>query len=236
MSLVFSGATPLLYAFASGTDQNVVGASGVACGVGATLWTLLVGVPNAGVAAYRKSIFAWLTVALLIGIVPGISFLGHLGGGAGGNLAGVILRRRGGVRLASDGFARAVDNAGFVLAAVAAVALLTTAVKARDRYAFVVESDALGQAIEDVRRWATDEEPIPYDDLPGFERSLNALRLSDGLDAARRKTLDAVAKLQEGASRPERATRMEALAAIDSARTAFIMEGVEIGFLRMSDE
>ncbi|HYC77987.1 MAG TPA: rhomboid family intramembrane serine protease [Planctomycetota bacterium] len=128
-----SGAA-LAWTAATGEPKHVVGASGVACGAAAALWILWMGTPDGVLADYRSRIQAMLVINLAIGAIPGISFLGHAGGALAGAGAGLLIRRRGGVRLRGDGWTRGLDAATAILAGAFVVAVAVAAWKAPDRF------------------------------------------------------------------------------------------------------
>ena len=91
MSVWISGCLILAHAPFSRT----AGASGAACGLFAAMgvWTLLAGrhLPRALASSLRTSLFMNVVIIVVISLMPGVSYWGHLGGAIGGAAAGLVL-------------------------------------------------------------------------------------------------------------------------------------------------
>lgn len=186
----FAGsAATLVWSKLTGDAHPVVGASGAGCGVGAALWTHWLGARDGVLAEHRRSLFAWLVVCLLIGLLPGVSLLGHLGGALGGAAVGLILRKRGGVRLRADGITRALDAAAAIAAAAFVAGILLAAVRAPDRYRTLRSVETLRLSLNAVEGWV--ERAPTADELRAESETLAGIRPSTAL-APVRETLDGV--------------------------------------------
>lgn len=162
--------------------QNTLGASGVCCGIAAALWVQWLGDRRTVLDDYRRDMGAFLVMSLLFGLVPGISFLGHLGGIVGGGVAGLLLKRRAGIRLRGDGWTLALDLAGWLLAALFVAGLAVAAVRAPGRLDLLKRWNPVIVAASQVSDWSAG---APFDplDREGFERTLAGLESDDALGA-----------------------------------------------------
>jgi membrane associated rhomboid family serine protease len=197
-TLLFSGLcgslASILWAMITGKPSASAGASGAGCGLGTALIVLSRGIP--ALTEFRNQMITWTVVMLGLGLTPMISGTGHVGGAIGGVLAGLVVRRRGSMQMASDGYARLLDRLTVVLTLVFAAALAVNAWKATGRRAAI---DELRVAVNDVHGWLdAGKAPDPSD----WIRNLESLDLW-GPQGRRR---DALVGVAEGLREVQQAT------------------------------
>ena len=182
LSQAGAAAAVSLGALVEGVPQNTVGASGIACGIAAALWVQWCGERRTVLDDHRRDMAVFLVLSLLYGLVPGISFLGHLGGIVGGVVAGLLLRRRAGIRVKGDRLATALDLTGWLLAALFIAGTILAAVRAPARLDVLKRWDPVIDAAAQVSEWSAG---APFDplDREGFERTLAVLGDEDALGA-----------------------------------------------------
>jgi membrane associated rhomboid family serine protease len=197
-----TAAAPLVFAAATGETNSSAGASGVACGLGATLWALWRGAPAGPLAHYRREIGAWLVVGLLMGLIPGISFLGHLGGTLGGAAAGTLFRVAAGASPAARRTARAVSRAAVLLSALFLTGIGVAAAKAPGRIAFDRAFPQLREAALTLGGWIFDEdvggrarEPLDAETAAAFQRALGGVDAPAALRPAEERLRAAFGRL-----------------------------------------
>jgi membrane associated rhomboid family serine protease len=192
-TLLFSGLagslTTLAWAELTGSSGRSVGASGAGCGLGAALIVLSRGLP--ALDEFRKQMITWVLVMLALGLVPMISGTGHLGGAAGGAAAGLIIARRGSMRVRADRYGKALDLLALALTLVFVAALVLTAWRAPERKSQVAQFDAL---IEDMYVWL-DGGALPPDVRDWIARA-RALDLPSDLARRRAYLVDLTEWLQ----------------------------------------
>jgi membrane associated rhomboid family serine protease len=130
------------------SPSTSIGASGAACGLGTALVALSHGI--AALEEFRKRMITWVVVMLLMGLVPMISGTGHVGGAIGGVVAGLMIRKRGSMRMQGDRTSRGLARLTAALALVFVAALAVNAWRAPERKAAFARVDAM---IEDVYVW-----------------------------------------------------------------------------------
>jgi membrane associated rhomboid family serine protease len=234
--LLFSGfcgsAATIVWSLATGKPQHVVGASGAGCGLGAALWAMWLGAKDGVLAEHRKQLFAWLVVCLLMGLIPGISLLGHLGGALGGAFAGVLLRKRGGIRLKGDGWTRAFDASALALTVLFAVGVAVAAARAPDRRKTLAAVEPLIHGVETVETWI--DAPPEADDVRALFAALDAVKPSRALAPVRAALREIVERVAEtpGHSLPE-AERAAVKARLAEANETLMTEALATGRYRL---
>lgn len=180
----------VLWALVTGERGASIGASGAGCGLGAALIVLSRGVH--ALTEFRKQMITWIVVMLGMGfLIPIISGTGHLGGAAGGALAGLIVGRRGFIRMANDRYSSGVDLATKLLTLVFVAALALNAWRASERKAGF---EALDEATNEVYTWLNAGE-IP--DVREWRARLEKVDLPPALVEARREVIELVEAVRE---------------------------------------
>ena len=179
----------VIWARVTGQPGSAIGASGAGCGLGTALIVLSRGIGP--LAEFRKQMITWVVVMLAMGLIPIISGTGHAGGAIGGALAGLIIGRRGSLRMANDRWSTGLDRATRLLTLLFVAALAVNGWRAMDRKAGDAKID---EAVSEVYAWLN-EGKLP--DGREWADRLEALDLSGRLDYERRFVLDLVNWLRQ---------------------------------------
>jgi membrane associated rhomboid family serine protease len=186
----------VLWAKITGVPTSSVGASGAGCGLGTAMVVLSRGVEP--LAEFRKQMITWVIVMLGLGLLPMISGTGHAGGAIGGVVAGLIVGRRGFMRMKVDRYAKLIDVLALVLTLLYAGALVYNASRVPERRLGIANETALREAEDDVRRWRREGVPA---DVDAWVSRMNAMQL-DGVEAERRDYwVDQVDRMRGGSPR-----------------------------------
>lgn len=192
LTLLFSGLcgslTTVIWAQVTGQPNNSAGASGAGCGIGTALIVLSRGIP--ALTEFRKQMVTWVVVMLALGLTPMISGSGHAGGAIGGALAGLLIARRGSMRLANDSYSQNLGRLTVVMTLCFVAAVAVNAWHAPQRKADIAEIDA---AVLDVFGWL-DAGAVP--DVHEWEAHLESLKLPSRLDYERRWLINCVRTLE----------------------------------------
>jgi membrane associated rhomboid family serine protease len=157
-----------------GHQHHAIGASGVVCGVAAALWVRLRGERRTLLEDFRREIGAFLVASMIMGLLPGISLLGHLGGAIGGGLGGALLAAAPLVRLRGAILPRVLDFAGYALVGAFLFGVGTAAVRAPARAEFLRHFEKADGAAAQLEDWFAGA-PFDPQDRDGYERVLESL-------------------------------------------------------------
>jgi membrane associated rhomboid family serine protease len=208
LTLLISGVcgslATLVWSLITKEPGNAIGASGAACGLGTALIVLNHGVKSGPLAEFRKQMIVWVVLVLALGFAPMISGSGHAGGAIGGVIAGLLIKRRGSVRLEIDSYSRFLSLLTALLTFVYIAALAINTVRAPERRELFVNALELRGAFEEVATWVH-EQKVRSDRIQGLDLSPGYARIRDDLLAIVRKN----DLTQPGKMSPEKAAKVE---------------------------